>query len=724
MTDLNRRDFLKATSLLLASSQLPAWSAPLPPSDADNPLYAWIRRTRIVIAEGFNAPFYPAYDYDAKRAVQIVEDLNGDALRFPAAAFTAYFPTKSGFPIHPRLSGDPLAQTIDLCHQKGLKVVAYLPLNNAFMSISSHDPRYADWTMKFPDGRLMVTGQDGYGKFYEGCLNSPVREVIRQLVHEVIAQYPVDVMYLDGPYQGMAHASEYCHCRYCEAAYRERFGVPVPDFASATQEEQIRYTTWLVNDVVIKYLREVTDMIHQTRDVPVLFNDTALINPLQWRSRGFPCTDGFMFEASSTPEAKLFNLQLGRTTGKVVWTYVGSYNEYNSAHLKNRLNHGWYSDPFESQELLMDGAAAIAGGAGLVYWGLSRFFFQPQGPLAYESGRYVKSIFDFYARHEALLQSATPRPQAGILVGKQTIDYFRNSYFIERAYPDAFHGAYRLFKAASHEAEPFLDLQMTPERLARYPLVYAPNVACLSDAQCRMLEGYVRNGGRLIATHLTSVADEYGRPRTDFGLADLFGVSFLQPDPMEMPDLYLRLASGQEIPQDPQIFRFRVHSAEVLAETYDRGHLRNLGPAIVRRTVGRGEVLYIGSSLEAVYDETLMDSIRLFFGTMFDRWLATRRSYEVPFRRGLMPHFTASADTLLLHFLADTGNRTDQMPSCATFEPVTNVKVRLRIPEGRGVRSVRLLRAGRDVPATHRGDWIELTVPRVLVYEVVAVDLA
>lgn len=724
LPDFNRRDFLKATGLLMASSQLPSWGHAAPLAAGQPARNEWIRRTRIVIAEGYNAPFYPALDYEAERAVSLVEDLHGDALRYPAAAFTAYFPTKSGFPIHPQLKGDPMARSLDLCHQKGLKFVAYLPLNNAFMSVASDDPRYADWTMRSEDGRRLETGQDGYGKFYEACLNSPAREVIRQLVHEVVAQYPVDVMYLDGPYQGMAHASAFCHCRHCEAAYRKRFGVPVPDSNTTNLEERIQYMNWMSDEVVIKFLREITDLIRQTRDVPVLFNDTALLSRLQWRSRGFPDTDGFMFEAPPTPEAKLFNLQLGRSTGRVVWTYVGSYNEYDSAHLRNRLNHGWYSDPFESQELLMDGAAAITGGGAMLYWGLSRFYYQPRGPLAYESGRYVKSIFDFFARHETLLSEATPRPQAGILVSKQTIDWFNDRYFIERAYANAYHGAFRLFKAASRDAEPFLDLQMTPEQLARYPLIYAPNVVCLSDEQCRALEAYVRNGGRLVATHLTSVADEYGRKRKDFGLAGLFGASFVDPEPMEMPDLYLRLPSGEEIPQDPQILRIRADGAEVLAHTYDRGHHQDLGPAIVRRTVGRGEVIYIGSSLEAVYDETLMDSTRLFFASLFDRLLPMARNYEVPFQRGLMAHLTATADHVLLHLLADTGNRASQSPSCATFVPLTNVQVRIGIPDGRGVRSVRLLRAEREVPAARHAGWLEVTVPSVFIHEVVAITLS
>ena len=41
----------------------------------------------------------------------------------------------------------------------------------------------------------------------------------------------------------------------------------------------------------------------------------------------------------------------------------------------------------------------------------------------------------------------------------------------------------------------------------------------------------------MLATHLTSVADESGRK--NFGLADLPGVEFMDPEPVEIPDVYL-----------------------------------------------------------------------------------------------------------------------------------------------------------------------------------------
>jgi hypothetical protein len=718
----SRRELLQSAGFLLAGSELASSAdAQTQPSGA----YEWIRNTRTLIAEAYNPPFYPSLDYEPAKAVKIARELNADSLRYPSASYYAYFPTKSGYPVHPELKADIMRQTVDQCHAAGLKTVAYVPLNHPFMHAASKDPRFAGWSKKFADGRPMTTEHYGYAEYFEGCLNSPVRDMIKSLVREVLVEYPFDVMYFDGPYQGMQNAKNYCHCTYCEAAYQKKFGKPVPNQdAKLSREDEVQYTTWMANDVAIVFLREIREMIRQTRDVPVLFNDTSLLSRREWRNRAIPVVDGFMFEAAETPEDELFNMQLGQSTGKVTWTYVGTHTQYNREHLKDDRVRGWYSYPVESQELLLDGATALASGVGLVYWGLPRFFYQPQGPLAYDSGKYVKEIFDFQQKHDALLRRVRSRPQAGIVVGAQTVDWYTGKHFVGKAYENAAHGAYQVLKANGFESEPFLDWQMSPEVLGRYQMIYAPNAVCLSDGQCAMLSEYVRGGGKLLATHLTSVANEYGKVRRNFGLTELFGAELLDPEPIEIPDLYLKLPGGEEIPQDPQIVRFRPAGGEVAADTLDRGHRANLGPAIVRRTVGKGSVIYIGSSLEAVYEETRMKRLRTFLGSLVEPWLAPGRSYQIEYRSGVTPHYMASRDVLLLHLLADTGNKNKHLRSREEFLPVPDVKVRIRVPQGRSVRSASLLRSGQQLPATVSDGWIDVTVPQVFIHEAVRVDLA
>ena len=63
-----------------------------------------------------------------------------------------------------------------------------------------------------------------------------------------------------------------------------------------------------------------------------------------------------------------------------------------------------------------------------------------------------------------------------------------------------------------------------------------------------------------------------------------------------------------------------------------------------------------------------------------------------------MPQLMASRDTILLHLIADTGNKTKKLRIREEFLPVLNVKVRVRVPDGRvGAQRVSLMRAGTNV---------------------------
>src|SRR5215467_244254 len=194
---LNRRELLVGAGALAAVSDVKSATPDRAPTDV------WLKTCRALICEAYNPPFYPSFDYKADRAVKIATELNADSLRYPAASYYAYFPTKSGYPVHPELKGDPMRETADLCRKAGLKLIAYVPLNHPFMDATSKDPRYQEWCKRSADGTPMTTEHYGFAKYFEGCLNSPVRDVIRTLVREVLTQYPVDVMYFDGPYQGM-----------------------------------------------------------------------------------------------------------------------------------------------------------------------------------------------------------------------------------------------------------------------------------------------------------------------------------------------------------------------------------------------------------------------------------------------------------------------------------------------------------------------------------------
>ena len=80
----------------------------------------------------------------------------------------------------------------------------------------------------------------------------------------------------------------------------------------------------------------------------------------------------------------------------------------------------------------------------------------------------------------------------------------------------------------------------------RYKALILPNIAALSDDQCRSLEQYVARGGSIVATSETSLCNEWGDQRKDFGLAQLFGCSFGGRIEERMQNSYLTLERGRE----------------------------------------------------------------------------------------------------------------------------------------------------------------------------------
>lgn len=675
------------------------------------PASVWAHHNRTLIAEGYNSPFYPFFEYDTERAIAVATALNCDSLRYPVASHYAYFPTDSGYPVDPRMKGDPMHETVQSLRKRGLRSIAYIPLNTVFMPVESQDPRFQNWTKRYADGKPMITGLYGFNSFFEGCINSPLREMHRHLVQEVLSRYDFDVIYFDGPYQGLEHMGEYCYCEHCQQAFQKRFGKRIPLQASMTEAEDQQYRKWL-SGIVVGFFRDICGQIRAEKNIPILYNNSGLLSATgQWKDRCLTIADGFMFEGSD-----LFGLQLGQSTGKTIWTYVGNYAEYSGAHLRDKAIRGWYTYPLVGQQIAMEAAIATAAGAGCKYWGLSRFFYQPEAPTTYPEGRYLKAAFDFQVKHQDLLDSLQHQAQAGVVVSDQTIKWYRNKNFVQRGYGNYFHGAYSLFKALNIEPEPFLDWLMSPEVLSRYSVVYVPNAVCLSDAQCEMLRDYVRNGGHLIATNLTSTADEFGKPRGNFALADLFGASLADPVPYEYPDLFLKPAKGGPlIPQDPEIVKFRATSGTVLAHTYSRGKETELGPAIVSHSFGKGQVLYIGSGLEAVFYETKLEPLLGFLRSLLTPLIGDIQQYQLDYVPGIIAHRMVNENHIVLYVLADLGDR--HVDYCA----IHNVRVRIRVP--RSVKSVTLLRSGATVQFAANNEWIEVVIPKIDVYEAVCVEL-
>ena len=144
-----------------------------------------------------------------------------------------------------------------------------------------------------------------------------------------------------------------------------------------------------------------------------------------------------------------------------------------------------------------------------------------------------------------------------------------------------------------HDA--ILDLDLTPERLAQYRLVILPSVECLSAAQVKAIESYVRKGGSVLISSMTSQCDENGMLLDDLQLATIAGVhrtgkSCRKP---------LRIQYGDRPPFQIDISMFDVKTddgVEVLARA-GKGDKKPDLPALVHNRAGKGQCFFTPLSI-------------------------------------------------------------------------------------------------------------------------------
>ena len=105
-------------------------------------------------------------------------------------------------------------------------------------------------------------------------------------------------------------------------------------------------------------------------------------------------------------------------------------------------------------------------------------------------------------------------------------------------------GYYQALIEARIPFEMVHDRLLDPAHTDPYRVLIFPNIAALSDAQCGQIRDYVQRGGSIVATYETSLYDEWGVRRSDYGLAELFGAPYDGGTAARMQNSYLRLETG------------------------------------------------------------------------------------------------------------------------------------------------------------------------------------
>jgi hypothetical protein len=151
----------------------------------------------------------------------------------------------------------------------------------------------------------------------------------------------------------------------------------------------------------------------------------------------------------------------------------------------------------------------------------------------------VDRIYQVHYRNEKYLRNTAPMARVGMLFSEHSRGSWNEKW--QKRTEDHSSGMYHALIEARIPFEMVNDRLLDPEHLKSFRLLILPDIASLSEEQCNQIRKYVKEGGNILATFEISMYDEKGNRRPDFGLGDLFGITYDNGVEGPMQNSYIKL---------------------------------------------------------------------------------------------------------------------------------------------------------------------------------------
>src|SRR5579875_840395 len=716
---------------------------------------SWLRYTRTVCFDGYGPPVYPHMKgFDAKRLVQAASELGGNMLRSQPIGYWAYYPSKV-FPVHPELDGrDLIDEVTQACRPLGIHHYCYCPYGHLWLEVNwvKQHPQYARWALRGPDGKIYGSRWHvGWALQQKICTTGDAyREAIRVVVRE-LCEHDIAGVYFDHPSTLMTGI---CFCESCRKNFQKFSGMDLERLsgfvkkytpngwpvdwtrlpASVDMEPLIAWFRW-VNELTNEDLLDFRKIIHGRGRFMLCHNGNTWTGTSLVRQYRIP--DGFMDEA--IPEIYqrvvrgLLNASMARSYKKLTQIYMGSYaltwfgeppNEKPWVINETNLEDG--------DEVRMEGFTNLACGNAPIYAVANRLYYG----VGSGSAEPAKEVFEVMKRVEGIHKDSVPVAYVSIVPTWESLQRWR-----ERGWSWNMMMSQGLVLAML-EARIAFDVnpstEMSEEWLAGQRVIALCGASGLSDEEARKLGEWVKGGGGLLAMYDTGLYDGEGRMRQDGGaLREVLGVEMKGEALGSQPECYDRVRRGHEalgrygagalVQGDSQMIPVEAEGgAEVIAECWNLGTGEVRGPAVIVNEYGKGKTVYVSGSLEEYYPVSRVVSVGEVLRSMIEYLGGGEpQPFKLEAPGGVYGVLRRAVNgDLALWVLANVGFKDAASGRMREeFVPVGEVEVRIRVPEGRGVKGMELMRAGQRVPHRLEAGYAVATIPRLHIAEIVHLKL-
>src|SRR4051794_40666216 len=731
---LSRRSFLQVTvgagafaSTREGSGQRPEARASHAPVAQHQRTTGWfdtpMRWVQLTLVENDPGQFDPRFWLDYFKQVR------ADAACLSAGGIVAYYPTE--VPLHHRSAwlgdSDPFGALVAGCRALGMQVIARTDPHAARDEVRVAHP---DWIAVTKDGQPYRHWANP--ELWVTCALGPYNfEFMDAVQREIVIRYKVDGIFANR-WAGQGD----CYCEHCQRNFRDATGLDLPRGTDARDPVRRQFIQWRKArltelwkhfDVGIRAINSEACFIPNGPPDLKTAGELARIQFTDNQAR-----HGLTPPWSNGHRAKELRSVMGRRPIGGIFS-VGLEEPYR-----------WKDSVQSEPEIRLWVAEGTANGMRPWVTKFSGVLYDRRWlPM-------VERIYDWHARHERYLRNELPLARVALLHSEQTSTFHPGVAPGDRA-GDHVLGMYHALVEARVPFEVVHEAFLTPDRLDPFKLLILADAAALSDAQCAAIRAYVERGGSVVATFASSLYDELGVRRMDFGLADVFGVSFAGSIDGPMQNSYLNVetdpATAKRHPildgleGTPRIingvFRVQVRptrdfpSPLTLIPSYPDLPMEDVYPRIRHtdsrevylRDSGRGRIAYFPWDI----DRTFWDVLSVDHGRLLRNTIAWALNEPAPVEvtgPGLLD-VTAwrQRGSLTVHLVNLTNPMMMKGPLREAI-PVGAQRARIQLPPGTHPARVQLLTAGVSPHVERDGRFLTVTVPSVEVHEVIAIDLA
>ena len=664
--------------------------------------------------------------YDLEFWLRIFDETESNATCLSAGGYVAYYPSKIPLQHVSKYIGDrdPFGELVAGARARSMHVVARVDPHAVHADVAAAHP---EWISVTAEGELRKhwSFPDAYITCAWGNYN---RQFMSEVIREVAANYDIDAVFAN---RWAGHGV--CYCAHCTSDFRARTGYELPrarDPHDPVWQAWLGWSRRVLTDLIGHWNGVVASERPHGRFIPNIGSSSMLDFDLDEVEHFTPILfvdhqgrTGVIPIWSAGRDGKRMRGAMGdRPIGLITSTSVEEKWRWKDS----------VQSPEEIRMWMTDGMAH-----GLRPWFTK---FNAKVP----DSRWVAPIAETFRLHAKLEKHLSPLHPTAEIAMLDPSTTLRSWHPDDRESAEGHElGLYHALVEARLPFDLHSDLDVSDAALDRYKLIAVANASFLSTGQCEALTRYVERGGSLVTSFETSLYDEWGTKRADFGLSKLFGASVAGETTAHAKNTYIALngshplnrgfGDAQRIMGGTRQIALRLHEGvthEVpfrfipafpdlpMEEIYPRAAAT--APAVLARQLpAGGRVVYLPWNIGEVFWEVMNFDHSILIDNAI-RWaLGTQPRVEVE-GPGILDIATREGEGQLAVHLVNLTNPMMMKGPIREIIPVGKQLVSVALPGS--TATARLLVSGQ-VPVTRIGGGrIEIEVPEIATNEVVLID--